>query len=78
MGIRRARRDQLAHRAARQQLDARTVDPFEHLGWDADVGDDDVAGARFAGRQDQRQLRGGERHGHRRLDRVANRLVGIG
>jgi hypothetical protein len=43
--------------AARQQIDARAVDRLEHLAGNADVGDDDVAGARLGRRQHQRQLR---------------------
>ena len=56
---------------ARQQLDARAVERLDDRGRDADVGDDDVAGARLGRRQDERQLRRRERDRHARLDRVA-------
>ena len=52
-----ARRDQLAHRRTGQQLEVGAVDPFENFVRDADVGDDDVAGAQFRRRQNQWNLR---------------------
>ena len=69
-----ARRDELAHAAARQQRDARPLEALDDVRRNADVGDDDVAGARFAGREDQRQLGGAERDGRIRLDRLADRV----
>ena len=58
VAVRCARRDELAHRAAGQQLDARALERLDHLAGNTDVGNDDVAGAGFGGRQHQRQLRG--------------------
>ena len=78
VAVGRSRRNQLAHRGAREQVDARAVEPLEDVAGDADVGDDDVAGARFRGRQDERELRRGERDGQAGLDRVADRVARVG
>ena len=69
VAVRRPRRDQLAHRRSRQQLDARAVERLDDAGGNADVGDHDVAGPVLGRRQHERQLRRAERDGQRRLDR---------
>ena len=74
----RARRHELAHRAPRQQVDARAVEALEHLGGNADVGDDDVAGARFGRRKHERKLGRAERDGGIGFDRFADRIGGVG
>ena len=50
-----ARRHQLAHPLARQQLEVRALELVDHRRRDADVGDHQVAGVRVGGRKHQRQ-----------------------
>ena len=73
-----ARRDEIAHRAARQQLDPRAFEVFDDPVGNADVGNDHIAGVGLGGRQNQRELGSRERHRQRRFDRWSNRLVRIG
>ena len=62
---------------AREEVDARTVDPIDHVLRDADLGDDQVAAVALGRRQDQRQLRRPERHRDRRLHHVARDRRGV-
>ena len=72
-----ARRHELAHRSAREQIHPRAVETLEHLDRNADVGDDDVAGARFGRRQHERKLGRAERDGGIGFDRCADGLGGV-
>ena len=74
----RARRHELAHALARQELEVRSLELVEHRIRDADVGDHQIAAVRIGGRKDQRDLRRAERHRHRRFDRLAFDLVRVG
>ncbi len=76
--VSRPRGQQAAHARARQQLDARTVHAIDHVVGDADVRDDDVARMHLRRRHHERQLRGAERYGDRRVDAVANELARLG
>ena len=78
VAIGRSRDNQLAHAGAREELDARTLDRFENVRRNADIGDDDIARTRLGGRQHQRQLRCRQRHGHAGFDRIADRIGRIG
>ena len=78
VGVGGARRHQLAHALAREQLDVRPADLVQHRERNPDVGDDEIAAVRVGRRQDERNLRGRERHRHRRFDRLPCHLVRVG
>ena len=56
----------------------RAIDRLNGRVWNADVGDDDVTAVGLAGGQHQRQLRGAERHGERRVDAGADGIGCVG
>ena len=78
VAVGRTRRDQLAHRGAREQIHAGAVHRVEHLGGDPDVGDDDVARVDLRRRQHERQLGSRERHGEAGFDGGTDRLGRVG
>ncbi len=77
MRVGRARRDELAHTLARQQLEPRPLELVDHGRRNPDVGNHEIAAERVRGRQDERDLRRGQRHRHRRFDGLAFDLVRV-
>ena len=75
--FRGARRNDLPHPLAREQLEIRPVEVIDDRMRDADVGDDQIAGMGIGRRKNQRNFRRGQRDRHRCLDRDAVELCSI-
>ena len=76
--VRRAGLHERTHLLGRQQLDVRSFEVIDDLRRDPDISDDDVAGMRLAGGQDERQFWCRKRHRHGRIDTVSDELRRIG